>query len=100
MSYNQTNSGWGHVPANGSKRIWNRLSGERVNIRFCENYVTFSRKGVRYEILVTEISDGTVYYELQTEDRYRMTWDECQCEGNSVWHAVADVMPWALGRSE
>ena len=97
MSYNQMNSGWGHMPKVGVSSIWNRLSGECLNIRFCENYVTFTRKGVRYEIMVNGISDGIVRYELQTNDRYRMTWDEYHCEGSSVWHAVADVLSWVLG---
>lgn len=97
MSYNQANSSWGHMPEMGSRSIWNRLTDERITLRFCENYVTFTRKGVRYEIMVREISDGTVYYELQTDDRYRMTWDEYECQGTTTWHAVADVLSWVLG---
>lgn len=97
MSYNQMNASWGHLPEVSTRSIWNRLTDERITIRFCENYITFSRKGVRYEIMVREISDGTVCYELQTDDRYRMTWDEYECQGTSVWHAVADVLSWVLG---
>lgn len=91
------NSDWGHTPKVGARSIWNRLTDERITIWFCENYITFTRKGVRYEIMVREISDGTVYYELWTEDHYRMTWDEHECQGTSVWHAVADVLSWVLG---
>ena len=96
MSYNHMSVDWGHMPGVGARSIWNRLTDERITIRFCENYITFTRKGVRYEINVKEISDGVVVYELWSEDHYRMTWDEYHCEGTSVWHAVADVMCWVL----
>lgn len=97
MSYNQANSDWGHMPEMRTRNIWNRLTDERVTLRFCENHITFTRKGVRYEVNVKEISDGVVVYELRVEDRYRMTWDEYECQGTSVWHAVADVLSWVLG---